>query len=79
LSQDELNAFLGEIFPATAAAMQSMPESLPRFEAFVGVFAMNLENYETIQPVAFTPIIWMMVIGAVLIVLAGGYCILAKQ
>jgi hypothetical protein len=79
LSQDELNAFLGENFPATAAAMQSMPESLPRFEAFVGVFAVNLDNYETIQPVAFTPIIWMMVIGAVLIVLAGGYCILAKQ
>jgi hypothetical protein len=79
MSPDELNAFLGENFPATAAAMQSMPESLPRFQDFVGVFAVNLDNYETIQPVSFTPIIWMMVIGGVLIVLAGGYCILAKQ
>ncbi len=79
MSPDELNAFLGENFPATAAAMQSMPESLPRFEAFVGIFATNLDNYETIQPVSFTPIIWMMVIGGALIVLAGGYCILAKQ
>ena len=63
MSPDELNAFMGENFPATAAAMQSMPESLPRFDGFVGTFAMNLDNYETIQPVSFTPIIWMMVIG----------------
>lgn len=79
MSPDELNQFLGANFPATAAAMQSMPESLPRFEAFVGVFAQNLDNYETIQPVAFSPIIWVMVIGGVLILLAGGYCIIAKQ
>lgn len=79
MSPDELNQFLGANFPATAAAMQSMPESLPRFEAFVGIFAVNLDNYETIQPVAFTPIIWVMVIGGLLILLAGGYCIIAKQ
>jgi len=78
MSPDELNAFMGENFPATAAAMQSMPDSLPRFESFVGIFAMNLENYETIQPVSFTPIIWMMVIGGILILLAGGYCIIIK-
>ena len=78
MSPDELNAFMGENFPATAAAMQSMPDSLPRFEGFVGVFAMNLDNYETIQPVSFTPIIWMMVIGGILILLAGGYCIIIK-
>jgi len=78
MSPDELNAFMGENFPATAAAMQSMPDSLPRFEAFVGTFAMNLDNYETIQPVSFTPIIWMMVIGGILILLAGGYCIILK-
>ena len=79
MSPDELNAFMGENFPATAAAMQSMPDSLPRFEAFVGTFAMNLDNYETIQPVSFTPIIWMMVIGGFLILLAGGYAGIVKQ
>jgi hypothetical protein len=79
MSPDELNAFMGENFPATAAAMQSMPESLPRFDGFVGTFAMNLDNYETIQPVSFTPIIWMMVIGGMLILLAGGYAGIVKQ
>ena len=79
MSPDELNAFMGENFPATAAAMQSMPESLPRFDGFIGTFAMNLDNYETIQPVSFTPIIWMMVIGGILILLAGGYAGIVKQ
>jgi hypothetical protein len=79
MSQDELNVFLGENFPATAAAMQTMPESLERFEAFVAVFATNLDNYMTIQPVAFVPIIWALVIGGALMVLMGGYCLATKQ
>jgi hypothetical protein len=79
MSQDELNAFLGQNFPATAAAMQTMPDALQRFEAFVGVFAANLANYATIQPVTFVPIIWSMVIGGALIILMGGYCLATKQ
>ena len=79
MSQDELNAFLGENFPATAAAMQTMPDSLERFEAFVAVFATNLDNYMTIQPVAFVPIIWSLVIGGAIMVLMGGYCLATKQ
>ena len=79
MSQEELGAFLGENFPATAAAIQTMPETLQRFEAFVGVFAVNLENYQTIQPVAFTPIIWMMVVGGALILIAGTYCLIKEN
>ena len=79
MTQDELNAFMGENFPATAAAMQSMPESLPRFSAFVGVFEANLDNYQTIQPVAFSPIIWTFLLGAVLITVSSGYCVLTRQ
>jgi uncharacterized protein YidB (DUF937 family) len=79
MSQEELGAFLGENFPATAAAIQTMPETLQRFEAFVGVFAVNLDNYMTIQPVAFTPIIWMMVIGGALILLTGTYCLIKQN
>jgi hypothetical protein len=79
MSQEELGAFLGENFPATAAAIQTMPETLQRFEAFVGVFAVNLDNYMTIQPVAFTPIIWMMVIGGALILITGTYCLVKEN
>lgn len=79
MSQDELGQFMAANFPATAAAMQSMPETLPRFEAFVGVFASNLDNYMTIQPVAFEPIIWAMVVGGALIILMGGVCLVIKE
>lgn len=79
MSQDELNAFMGQNFPATAAAMQTMPETLQRFEGFVGVFAMNLDNYETIQPVSFTPIIWAMIIGGIIIILMGGWALIIKS
>ena len=56
-----------------------MPETLQRFEAFVGVFDANLENYETIQPVAFSPIIWMMVVGGALILIMGTYCLIKEN
>ncbi len=79
MSQEELGAFMGANFPATAAAMQNMPDALERFDAFVGVFATNLDNYMTIQPVAFVPIIWSLVIGGALMVLMGGYCLATKQ
>lgn len=79
MTPEELGAFMGQNFPATAAAMQSMPESLPRFNAFVGTFEANLDNYETIQPVSFSPIIWTFLLGGVLIALSSGYCVLTKQ
>jgi hypothetical protein len=59
--------------------MQNMPEAMERFGAFVGVFATNLDNYMTIQPVAVVPIIWSLVIGGVLMVLMGGFCLATKQ
>lgn len=79
MSQEELGQFMAANFPATAAAMQSMPDALQRFGEFVGVFATNLDNYMTIQPVAFEPIIWAMVVGGVLIILMGGLCLAIKE
>jgi hypothetical protein len=78
MSQEDLEAFLAQNFPATAAALQTMGESLQRFQDFVGTFETNLDNYETIQPVTFSPIIWMMVVGGIIIVAAGGYCIIFR-
>ncbi|NHZ70441.1 MAG: hypothetical protein GWP18_02240 [Proteobacteria bacterium] len=79
MTMEELGVFMADNFPATAAAMATMGDSLPRFEAFVGVFAGNLDNYQTIQPVAFTPIIWMMIVGGGLILVMGGFCLATKQ
>lgn len=79
MTPDQLNAFLGENFPATAAGLQALPTSMERFEGFVGIFANNLDNYETINPVSFEPIIWMVIIGGIVITLAGGYCLIIRH
>ena len=70
MSPQELNGFLGENFPATAAGLQALPEAMGRFQGLVGIFDANLDNYDTLRPVEFSPIIWMVIIGgAAMIVL----------
>ena len=63
MTGEELNGFLGQNFPATAQALQTLPEAMERFGGLVGTFENNLDNYETIKPVAFSPIIWTLLIG----------------
>ena len=48
----------GENLPTTAQALQTLPDALGRFGGLVEAFDANLDNYETIKPVAFSPIIW---------------------
>lgn len=79
MDQEQLAAFLAENYPATAAAMQTMPQALERFENTVLMFSANLDNYETVQPVTFLPIIWVLIIGGGIMILAGGFPIVARQ
>ncbi len=79
MTAEELNAFMAQNFPATAAAIAGMSDSLQRFEGFVGIFEANLDNYETIQPVSFVPIVWMLVVGGIIVALAGTYCTVFKD
>ncbi|MCB2222824.1 MAG: hypothetical protein KQH83_01515 [Actinobacteria bacterium] len=71
MDQAAVQQFLGENFPATAQALQTFPASMERFDALVTTFDDNLDNYETLKPVKFTPIIWTFIAGGLLI-LAGG-------
>ncbi len=71
MSQDELNAMIGDNFPAVASAMQTLPDSMARFQGLVGAFDQNLANYDTIKSVSFVPIIWTM-IGAGAVVFVSG-------
>jgi len=63
MTGEELNAFLGSTFPATANALAEMPAALDRFEGLVSNFSNNLDNYETLKPVGFSAIIWTLFIG----------------
>lgn len=81
LGMDEatVQAFLGENFPAVAGAMVAMPEALPRFQAVVTTFDTNLDNYDTLRPVAFSPIIWIMVIGSLVVLVAAGLVLVRRE
>lgn len=78
LSEAELEGFLGENFPATASALSGLPQSMERFESMTQTFDRNLDNYDTIKPVSFAPIIWTL-FGAGLVILAAAGAVVALE
>lgn len=81
LGMDEagLNAFLQENLPAMAGALAAMPDAMGRFTLTVETFQAHLDDYETLKPVAFTPIVWTMIVGGVVALLAGAWGVLAGR
>lgn len=75
----QVQAFLAENLPATAAAMATLPDTMGRFETMVAAFDANLENYDLLKPVAFTPIAWMMIIGGFITIIGGALPLLMER
>jgi hypothetical protein len=69
----DVQAFIGSEFPATAAALGSLPEAMARFQTTVGAFDAQLGNYDTIKDTALTPIAWTVLLGGVLMALFGAF------
>ncbi len=67
----QLQAFLDQNFPATAAALSGMPASLGRFQGLVGTFQQHLGDYKTLKPVSFVPIVWVMLVGGMALFVLG--------
>jgi hypothetical protein len=72
LSESQLLTMLGTQFPATAAALNTLPASLGRFQHMTLVFGDNLDNFNTLKPVAFVPIVWLMIGSGIALVLVAG-------
>jgi hypothetical protein len=72
MTPDQLNAFMGQNFPATSAALAGLPDSLGRFQNLVTTFDGRLSDYNTLKPVAFVPIVWFMIGGGAALFLLGG-------
>ncbi len=75
----QLQAFLDQNFPATAAALSGMPASLGRFQGLVGTFQQHLGDYKTLKPVSFVPIVWVMLVGGMALFVLGGAGILTTR
>jgi hypothetical protein len=74
-----LQGFLGQNFPAVAAAMGSMPDAIGRFTGMVGAFADNLDNYDVLKPVAFVPIVWTLIVAGGALILLGGFGLVRRD
>jgi len=68
---EQFDAAVAESFPAIAGALGSMEENLADFGSLGETFAANLENYETLRPVSFSPIIWLLVFGGLVMAVLG--------
>jgi hypothetical protein len=71
MTPEELNAFVGQNFPDTSAALAGMQASMGRFQGMVTAFANNLDNYETLKPVSFVPIVWYIIGSGIALVVLG--------
>jgi hypothetical protein len=76
MTPQQLQQFLGQSFPATAAALGNLPTALPRFQGLVTVFNDNLGNYNTMKPVSLAPIVWITMTLGLLTALGGGAVLL---
>ena len=79
MTPDQLNAFLGQNFPATAAVARRVRTTMTKFQNMVTAFETNLDNFKTLQPVKFVPIVWTMIGGGVVIFLLGGAALFAGR
>jgi hypothetical protein len=81
LGMDEaaVQGFLAENLPATAGALGAMPDAMGRFTAVVEAFDTHLEDYQTISDVAFVPIVWTLIIGGAVALLAGIWAAFAAR
>lgn len=66
-----LGQMMQQNFPTTAAALNSMPTSLARFQNLVAVFDKHLADYNTLKPVSFVPIVRVMVGGGIVLFVLG--------
>jgi len=79
MTGDETMAFIGESFPATGAALQSLPDAMGRFQAMVGTFDAELGNYQDIKDTALEPISKIVLVAGALIFLFGAWGVIAAR
>ncbi len=79
MDEAQVQAFLGQNFPAIAGAMGTLPDAMGRFGGMVAAFADNLDNYDVLKPVAFVPIVWTLVAAGGALVILGGLGLMRRQ
>jgi cell division septation protein DedD len=74
----QMQAFLSQ-FPATAGALQSLPDSIGRFQTMVTAFDSQLDNYDTIKNTALHPIALVILVAGLFIIVCGIWGFMADR
>jgi Sec-independent protein translocase protein TatA len=78
MGEEEMQAFLSQ-FPATAAALAGLGDSLGRFQTMITAFDSQLENYQTIKDTKLHPVSVTVLVAGLLIIVCGVWLFLAER
>src|SRR5438093_7496727 len=79
MDQAQLQGFLGQNLPAMAEAIRAMPQALGRFDGLLKTFDAHLADYDTLKPVSFVVVVWILIAGAIVALLAGAWGLIAPR
>lgn len=78
MDEAQMQGFLSQ-FPATAAALSGLGDSLGRFQKMVTAFDSQLDNYNTIKDTALNPIAVVVLVAGLLVIVCGIWAFLADR
>jgi hypothetical protein len=78
MDEAQMQAFMSQ-FPATAAALDGLGDSLGNFQTMVTAFDSQLDNYDTIKDTELYPIALVVLIGGLLIIVCGVWAFMADR
>lgn len=78
LDEAQMQGFLSQ-FPATAAALTGLGDSLGRFQKMVTAFDSQLDNYNTIKDTKLNPIAVVVLVAGLLVIVCGVWAFLADR
>jgi hypothetical protein len=79
MDQAQLQGFLGQNLPAMAAGIRAMPQALGRFDGLLKTFDAHLADYDTLKPVSFVVVVWILIAGGIVALLAGAWGLIAPR
>ena len=78
MGEAEMQGFLSQ-FPATAGALESLEDTMGRFQGLVTGFGAQLDNYNTIKGTALSPIVLVVLVAGLLIIVCGVWSFIAGR
>lgn len=71
MQPEQVQALFAQQFPRFTSMIDSIPEKSPRFERLITDIDSNLDNYDDVKNLQFTPFVWVFLLGGLGVALSG--------